>query len=176
MKNIFLTTIIVFGSVLLIAQSEVTIGISRARFAQLHPSLEAAIYEDTQTYSIPDTLFGLADEWGYRFEKDSLSWIYFNKYIDDITKENFELCLSSTDKIIAEYTLAFGQPDTVLVGDRNFVDPYEKWHWGYDVVEARWNNANGMKVKVEFDFFGGKGVFNFIVSVNYFDKDYPFFD
>lgn len=176
MRSILLGLTILSFSGLLIAQKPASIGISKTKFIQLYPELTSVIYEKTETYSIPDTLFGLDDKWGYRFEKDTLTWIYFHKYIDDITKENFELCLNSTDRIIAEFTELFGQPDTLIVGNRNYVDPYENWHWGYDVTEARWNNVNEMKIKVGFDFFGGKGMFNFIVSVNYFDKNYPYFD
>jgi hypothetical protein len=176
MKNIFITIIILGVSGLLSAQSTVSIGMSRNEFARLYPDLTSATYENTETYIIADTLYGLADEWGYRFTNDTLGWIYFSKYIDDITKENFDLCLISTEKIIAEYTALYGQPDTLIVGDKNFIDPYDQWHWGYDVVEARWNEVNDTKISVEFDFFGGKGMFNFIVSVNYFDCNYPYFD
>ncbi len=176
MKNILFTISILISSIILFSQNDIHTGITKTEFCKINPELTGSIYENTETFTIPSNMFGLEDEWAFRFENDTLTWIFFHKYNDSITKENFDLCLSSTEQIIAKYTEQYGNPDTTIVGDRNFVDPYEKWHWGYDVIEARWNNVNGMKLKVEFDFFGGKGVFNFMVIVNFFDKDYPYFN
>jgi hypothetical protein len=143
---------------------------------QLYPTAKSSTYENTITLSYNDTLYGLSGEWGCRFENDKLNWIHFDRYIDKIEKQNFDKCLIATNNIIKDYTKAFGKPDTTIIGDTTFVDPYQKHHWGYDVIEARWNNFNGMKIKVEFTFFGGKGDYQFIVIINYFDKDYQYFD
>jgi hypothetical protein len=56
------------------------------------------------------------------------------------------------------------------------VDPLKKMHYGYDVLEARWKNYGGQKMKVEFTFFGSKGDYQFIVMITHFDKDYPYYE
>lgn len=176
MKYINFTLIALFFSVNIFAQSKAKIGMSIKDVKQLYPKCESSTYEKSITLSFNDTIFGLSGVWGYRFENDKLNWVHFDKYIDKIEKQNFDKCLSATNKIITDYIKVFGKPDTTIIGDTTFVDPYKKHHWGYDVIEARWNDYKGMKVKVEFTFFGGKGDYQFIVIVNYFDKDYLYFD
>lgn len=158
------------------AQPEVRIGMSMDEVKKAYPNTTSASYQNTITLSQPDTLYGLADEWGYRFEDNKLEWIFFHKYIDELNSENFRKCLSATASLMKEYADAFGLPDSVIVGDTTFVDPYVNHHWGYDVIEAQWNNAEGMKISIEFTFMGGKGEYHFLVKVNIFDKGYPYFD
>ena len=52
---------------------------------------------------------------------------------------------------------------------------YVERHWGYDVIEAKWHDVRGMNISVKFDFFGGKGEYNFIFTVDFFDIDSPDF-
>ena len=159
-----------------IAQSNATIGMSIDEVKKIYPQTQLSTYENTITLSLPDTIYGLQGEWGYRFENNKLNWIHFDKYIDEIKKPNFDKCLKATQKLIKDFSKSYDKPDTTITGDTTFIDPYKQHHWGYDVIEARWNNYNGMKIKVEFTFFGGKEQYHFIVIVNYFSKDYPYFD
>jgi hypothetical protein len=176
MKQLFVFLILIFLSLKFFAQSDAKIGMSLEEVKKMYPKCKLSNYENTITLSFNDTLYNLASEWGYRFENNKLNWIFFHKYIDKIEKSNFDKCFFATHNLIKDYIKILGKPDTTIIGDTTFVDPYEKHHWGYDVIEARWNNYNGMKVKVGFTFFGGKGDYNFIVEINYFDKSYPYFD
>jgi hypothetical protein len=176
MKSLTAFTVFILLTINLFAQSKATIGMSMQEVKNLYPQVESSAYENTITLSYTDTLYGLSGQWGYRFENNKLNWIHFDRYIDEIKKSNFDKCLSATNRLIKEYTKSFGKPDTTIVGNRNFIDPYKKHHYGYNVIEARWNNYNDMKIKVEFTFFGGKGEYHFIVIINYFPKDYPYFD
>lgn len=176
MRSLNAVLILVLSSVNLFGQSKAKIGMTMEDMQKLYPKTESASYQNTITLSFIDTLYGIPGEWGYRFENNKLNWIHFDKYIDEINQANFDLCLKATRQIIKDYSKAYNSPDTLITGTTSFVDPIKKHHYGYDVMEARWNNYNGMKVKVEFTFFGGKGEYNFIVIINYFDKDYPYFD
>ena len=159
-----------------ISQSKAKIGMSMEEVKELYPKTQSSYYNNSVTLSLNDTLYGLPSEWGFRFENNKLNWIFFSKYIDEINKSNFDKCLKASKKLIKEYTKTFGKPDTTIIGDTTFVDPLVKHHWGYNVIEARWNNYKEMKVKIEFEFFGGKGEYQFILTINYFDKNYPYFD
>lgn len=159
-----------------ISQSKATIGMSMEEVKELYPKTQPSYYNNSVTLSFNDTLYGLPGEWGYRLENNKLNWIHFDKYINEIEKPNFDKCLKVTKKLINDYTKTFGNADTTIIGDTTFVDPFVKHHWGYNVIEARWNNYKEMKVKIEFAFFGGKGEYHFIVAINYFDKNYPYFD
>lgn len=143
---------------------------------QLPPGVKESVYQNTVTLSAPANLHGLQAEWNYRFTDHKLDWKHFHKYLDDINAKNFERCLQATKKIIKTYTTEYGRPDTILQGNTRFLDPFKKRHWGYEVLEARWYNYKGMKINVAFTFMGGKGDYHFLVKVNYFDKDYPYFD
>ncbi|OFX42219.1 MAG: hypothetical protein A2046_03895 [Bacteroidetes bacterium GWA2_30_7] len=176
MKFIY-TTLIIFSAFFnTYSQSKATIAMSINQVKKIYPNMESATYEKTITLSRTENLYGIEGEWGYRFKNDTLNWIHFDKYIDEINDTNFRNCLSATRKIIADFTKVYGNPDTTITGDTSFIDPYQKKHWGYDVIEAQWKNYNGMKIKVEFTFMGGKGEYHFLVKINYFDKNYPYYD
>jgi hypothetical protein len=157
------------------AQS-VTIGMTLDEVGKIYPNMKMSTYQKSVTLERPDTLFGLSDSWGYRFEGDTLTWIFFHKYIDEINEANFRKCLNATQELIKEYTLFYGNPDTTMIGDTTFRNPYQQKHWGYDVLEARWKDVRGMKIKIEFTFMGGKGEYSLLVKIHYFDKNYPYFD
>lgn len=156
------------------AQTKLKLGMSLEEVQKIYPNLKSSKYENTITLTRPESIHGLESEWGYRFEDNRLSWIYFMKYIDDIDESNFNKCLSSTKKIIEDFTKVYGNPDEVKKGNEQFVDPYKKRHWGYDVIKVKWLNYQGMKIIVEFNFFGGKGEYHFIVKIDYHDKYYAF--
>lgn len=158
------------------SQSNVKIGMTEEEFVKIYSDLKFTVYENNKTYTRNETVKGLSVEWGYRFEEGKLNWIYFHHYVDKINKSEFDKCLKSTELLIEEYTELYGEPDSLVEGTKKFQDPYKKKHWGYDVIEARWKNYNGMKIKVEFTFMGGKGEYHFLVTVNFFDKNYPYYD
>ena len=176
MKKIILLILALIVSVQQYAQQEVFIGMSIEQVKKIFPDAEESHYENTTTLTWKATFYGLEDNIGYRFEEGKLNWIFFHKYISEINEENFNKCLIAAQQIIADYSKTCGEPDTTIIGDTTFIDPYKKRHWGYDVIQARWKNYKNMKIKVEFTFFGGKGEYHFIVSINCFDKDYPYYD
>lgn len=174
MKTI-LILIFTLSMIFVKAQLPVHIGISQDELKSIYTNMEVSVYEKSSTYTRPDTLYGLDSEWGYRFNVDTLNWVFFMKYIDDINDSNFQICLNATEKIIKDYSKVLGTPDSLIVGDKTFIDPYEKRHWGYDVLEARWYNAENMKIKVRFSFLGGKGDYQFLLSIDFFDQSYNYF-
>ena len=177
MKYFITILILLFSGIGAFAQSDVTIGMSIDEVKKIYPDLKSSTYENTITLERPDNLYGLDDSWGYRFEKGKLKWIYFHKYIDELNDSNFQKCLFATRQLIKDYTSLYGSPDSTITGDTTFIDPYkDKHHWGYKVIEARWKIYNDMKMKIEFTFMGGKGEYHFIVSINVFDKNYPYFE
>ena len=143
---------------------------------KLFPNAIESKYEKTITLVQADTIHGLADAWEYNFIDGKLKSMSFSKYIDVISEANFKKCLKATKEIISDYTLLYDAPDEETEGKQKFVDPYKEHHYGYDVLEVRWKNASGQKVKVEFTFFGGKGEYHFIVVINHFEKDYPYYE
>ncbi len=175
--KIFLILFFLFSScIITFAQSKVVIGMTLEDVNKLYPNLKSTTYENTITLERPENLYGLDDTWGYRFEGGKLTWIFFDKYIQEINDTNFRKCLSATKHLINDYTRFYGKPDTTIIGDTSFIDPYKKHHWGYNVIEARWKNYENMKIKVEFTFMGGKGQYSFLVKICFFDKDYPYYD
>jgi hypothetical protein len=99
----------------------------------------------------------------------------FDHYTDEIDEINFKKNQKAAQNLIIDFTEIYGNPLDLEIGDTSFVDPYDQRHWGYDVIEARWL-TNDIKIKIEFNFSGGKGEYYFIFSVKYFDKDYPYFN
>lgn len=153
------------------------IGMPINEFKALHPKAEFTVYETETTFVLPDTLLETPIEWGYRFKEKGLDWIYMSHYSDALNAENFEHCLEMAKNLIAATEKKYGAASSKEEGTLFFIDPYkDKHHWGYKVLEARWKEVNGMKIKVEFVFMGGKGEYSFLVKMNVFDKDYPYFD
>ncbi|OFY83778.1 MAG: hypothetical protein A3F72_07310 [Bacteroidetes bacterium RIFCSPLOWO2_12_FULL_35_15] len=175
MKYLFLLLLTAF-SLLSSAQQKAKIGMTVNEVMKLYPNIKSDTVGNEITLSRTENLYGLNDTWGYRFKEEKLDWIFFHKYIKETTSSNFNDCLKATQKLIEDYTNAYGKPDTTLIGNTSFIDPYVKKHWGYDVLEVRWQNYNDMKIKIEFTFMGGKGEYYFLVQIHYFDKNYPYFD
>lgn len=123
-----------------------------------------------------DTIYNLPDEWAIRFKNKKADWIHFHHYIKDFDIDKFNACLIATKSVMKDFEQEFGKPDEIEVGDTVYKDPYVKRHWGYDVIEARWNNTEGMKIKVEFQFFGGKGEYFLLFKIDFFDYNNPYFD
>jgi hypothetical protein len=172
-------TIIFLFSILLtvavMAQKNIHIGISESDLQSEFSNLEKSTYENSATYTRPDTLYGLDSKWGYRFEKNSLNWIYFMRYDSELNEANFNKHLEACEKLIKDYSKIYGTPDSLINGEKVFKDPYTEHHWGYDVLEARWYDADGMKIKIRFTFMGGKGEYNFLLTIDIFDKSYSYF-
>lgn len=158
------------------AQEKAVIGMTLNEVMRIYPTITSDFNENGTTLLRPDTLYGLAENWGYRFKNDTLNWIFFHKYVYDINETNFKECLAATRKIIKDFTIYYGKPNTEILGNTNFVDPYKNHHWGYHVIEVHWVDYKGMKISVQFRFFGGKGEYAFLVEIHYFDKDYPYFE
>jgi hypothetical protein len=175
MKKIVLVCLIL-SSLSLSAQEKAIIGMTITEVNRVYPGIKKDSNENGITLSRPVKLYGLEGYQGYRFKDSKLYWIFFDKYINNITAENFNLCLSATNNLIRDFTVQYGQPDTLIKGDTTFKDPNKVRHWGYDVLEARWKDFNNMKIKVEFTFMGGKGQYSFLVKISYFDKLYPYYD
>ena len=175
MKRLWIILFLTFP-LLTFAQEKVTIGMTIEDVRKIYPNLKTATYQNETTLSRPEKLYGLDGSWGYRFKGNKLDWIFFDTYFNDINTINFSLCLSATRQLIIDYTKIYGKPDSTIIGDTTFIDPIKKKHWGYDVMEVRWKNYNGMKIKIEFTFMGGKGEYAFLVKINYFEKNYPYYD
>ena len=175
MKN-FLAILFLTIPLAVFAQEKATIGMTIDEVKKIYPKIKTDTNGNGTTLSRPENIYGLESDWGYRFKEKKLDWIFFDKYINEINEPNFKTCLSATRQLINDYTKLYGKPDTTIIGDTTFIDPYKKKHWGYNVMEARWKNYKGMKIKVEFTFMGGKGQYAFLVKTNYFEKNYPYYD
>ncbi len=171
-----LTILFLFTCITAFSQQKAKIGMSLEEAKKLFPSAKESKYEKEINLTIEDTLHGLISAWGLNFKDDKLSWMLFSRYNGELSDANFKACLKASIEIIADYTKWYGEPDELITGNQKYVDPYKKKHWGYDVLEARWKNVNGEKMKVEFTFLGGKGEYQFLVVINHFHKDYPYYD
>lgn len=158
----------------LISQPKSAVGVSINEFKKKFPQMNTQQYEDEVTFSDKEKVAGLDASWSYRFKQGVLEWIFLHKYIDKVNKGNFDKSLVWTKKIIADFIKIYGDPDKIEYGNTNFIDPYEKKHWGYDVIRAVWLNAEKMKIKVRFTFKGGKGEYSFLISIDFHEKNYSF--
>jgi hypothetical protein len=153
-------------------------GISAAAFAKIERKLLPCGLAEKGQWGEKATLHGVTGEWVYSFDKGKLGWYGFSKYwseAGEITPENFDKGLTAARALIAYYTTKLGKPQASSEKNTRFKDPAKIRHWGYEVIEARWVSPQG-KLKVSFDFHGGKGVYFLLLKVGVFRKDYPFFD
>jgi hypothetical protein len=157
-------------------KDKIYLGMDVQDFAKLYPVLFPDGVKMSGQWMREQDLYGLKGSWGYRFKDGKVDWIHYQKYIDEINEANFSLSLNATKSLIKDYTVVYGKPDSVVNGNTEFIDPSVSHHWGYRVLQAHWKDYNGMKIKVEFIFMGGKGEYHFLVVINYFGKDYPYYD
>lgn len=173
---IVLTVISFFSFTFSFSQQKAKIGMSLQDVKTLYPNARESRYDKEINLTVEDTLHGVASAWSLNFSDDKLKWIMFNHYDAKLSEAGFKKYLKATKEIIADYTKWYGPPDEEIKGKQVYVDPYKKKHWGYDVLEARWKNVNGEKMKVEFTFLGGKGEYQFLVVITHFHKDYPYYE
>jgi len=122
-------------------------------------------------------LYDLKGNWSYTFKDGKLNWVHYQKYIGELDEKNFRVCLFATRQLINDFSIVYGKPDTIITGDTtNHISNLGRGHIGYGVMEARWNNYNGMKIYIEFNFTGGRGQQFYLVKIDYFDKNYPQYD
>ena len=170
----YLLLILAISTHMTFAQTRLTFGKTMAEVIKVYPELESTVNEKTTQLQRAETQHGLDGKWSYNFKDKKLDWMKWSKYNDQLNDSNFAACLWAARKLIEDYTLEFGKPAVFVTGDTTFVDPFKKHHLGYDVIQARWNDANGMKINIYFKFFGGKDLYTFIVAVNMFPKEYPY--
>ncbi|MBN2496862.1 MAG: hypothetical protein JXR96_19885 [Deltaproteobacteria bacterium] len=152
-------------------------GMPAAELARLEPALLPRGLAVKGQWGEKAELAGVAGEWTYDFEGGELDWVRFSRYWreDELTAESFAAGLRAARALIARYTAELGKPQASYEKSTRFRDPRRDHHWGYDVIEARWTKPRG-KLKVGFDFHGGKGVYFLLLEVSVFRKDYPYFD
>lgn len=141
-------------------------GMTIDQFKKTCPDLKPV---DNSQFSHEETLHGLNGKWTFDFKQGRLSWILFDYYIqkyEDLNEKNFNKCLKATEKIIADLTKLYGKPYEVEEGTKKFRDPGKDRHWGYDVIEAKWKSG-GNEITAKFKFFGSKGEYFFVVSVEF---------
>src|SRR5258706_3437624 len=129
-------------------QSTIQLGISEAELKQIYPDVNSSSSDNVILLTRKEAMHGLKVDWHYRFEKQKLSRFGWSKYFQDqeLTKGNFEKCLKVSQQLINDLTKKYGIPASLETGDTTFVDPYVKHHWGYEVIKAKWRNADGMNV------------------------------
>ena len=174
-KQILILSVLCFSFFSATSQYVENFDLTESEFKSTYKFDSISTYHQETNYILKDTVYGISDEWVYQFEDNKLQHSIFGHYTDEIDEINFKKNLKAAQNLIIDFTEIYGKPLDLEIGDTSFVDPYDQRHWGYDVIEARWF-TNGMKIKIEFDFFGGKEEYHFIFSVKYFDKDYPYFD
>jgi hypothetical protein len=154
---------------------EVRLGIDEVTFRRLFPEVDIRRYEDGAVQGHwPASVHGVAGSWHYTFKEGKLAWVLFNSYEDAITPANFDRYKAAILAIEANYDRRFGPPIKREVGKQTFQDPRKEHHWGYDVFDAVWK-AEGMKIRANFDFMGGKGDYHFLVQMEIEPEDYPYF-
>lgn len=158
------------------ADEKFYIGQSVTEFAKVYPELFPIGINHRGQWEEPDDFFGLKDNWVYFFDEGKLTSYNFAYYSDreEVNQEKFDSLLQSTDNIVEAFKLQFGKPTSYTSENRKFKDPYTEHHWGYDVVEAKWKLKKHW-ISVEYQFFGGKGDYFFLVKVDVYAPGYEYF-
>lgn len=158
-------------------QSEVRVGMSSKELLAIYPAMVVEKDKNYTYYHRQATIHGIEDNWVYRVQKKSVHSIYFNHVIKSVTEKNFEMYKEAAALSINEYVSIHGTPDT-LMENNDSLSLLGAKEEGYYVAlrEARWNNINAMKLKIGAAFFNNYGELMLIFKINFFSKDYPYFD
>jgi len=152
--------------------NNITIGMFINEFKQIYPIIESTKYQNTESFTRKETIYGIEGKWYYEFKNSKLTWFKFDKYINEINQENFNKCLKVIQEITAGFIKKHGKPISTS-GNSKFRDPYKDHHWGYEVLKTVWKTDN-MKIKVEFYFMGARGEYNFIVKIDFHNESYEY--
>jgi len=86
------------------AQFLETIEIKQTYFEVNYKYDDILKYENTLTFLLNDTVYGLIDQWAYVFEDGNLDCVSFLSYVDEIDQENFDLNLDASKTLINDFT------------------------------------------------------------------------
>ncbi|TFG64113.1 MAG: hypothetical protein E4H36_03875 [Spirochaetales bacterium] len=148
--------------------TDIRVGMTSAEFSRTIENAAA----DGQV-SKPQKLYGLSGAWTWDFREGRLDWYLWDAYVDEITENNFNLCLEAARRIIRDCTTRLGKPANEETGNLSFRDPFEDHHWGYPVLSAEWATP-AVKLRAGFKFMGSKGEYHLLVSLEAHGPDYEF--
>lgn len=171
MKRLYIIIIVgvfAFSAKGLFAHQGIRLGMELKELSSLLPAGQLKkIY--TNQWAFEEELYGLKGKWVYNFKDGKVQWFSYGAYFvepKDLNRHNFDKCLSAARHLIEDYTKLYGRPNEFKKGRQEFIDPYKKHHWGYDVVSAGWTDGDET-ISVSFNFQGSKGIYFFVVEIRH---------
>ncbi len=152
---------------------DIYVGMPYTTFKQYFPSVK--LTPNYHEWSFQARVFGLDGKWYFRFKENRLDWYQFSYYITDykqLNQKNFDRCLEATEDMLDYLTEIYGKP-VYVSGQKVFRDPFKKLHYGYTVLKAHWKTKMN-KIQLRFHFFGGKGRYFFVISLDFHSKNYHY--
>lgn len=152
-------------------------GMAAQTFAGMEKGLLPNGLAEKGQWSKKEKIYGVEGSWSYVFDQGKLDCYSFNRWWQepsDVNAENFSKGLKAARALIKEYKTKYGKPMSYYERNTSFKDPAKYHHWGYEVIEAKWERPKE-KIKVSFEFNGGKQQYFLLLNVSVFNKDYPYF-
>ncbi len=152
-------------------------GMNAKAFANMEKELLPDGLAEKGQWGVKKIVHGVQGDWTFTFDRGKLDWYSFTRWWREPTELNaksFSEGLAAARALIKEYRARYGKPISFYEKNASFRDPKKYHHWGYDVIEAKWITPKS-KIKVSFDFEGGKGQYSLFLEVGVFRRDYPCF-
>lgn len=168
-----LTVISILTAFNIFASNDVFVGMKFDDFKNIYKDNEKVKYNSQ--FGWEEKIYEIKGNVYYNFKNEILEWYGFSSYNDELTKENFDNCLSSTKSIINDFTKKYGKPLLIKHGKEYFVNPYDEHHWGYNVLKAYFL-TDKEKIEVDFHFMGGKGEYSLLVKIEWQSLNYKYME
>jgi hypothetical protein len=142
-------------------------GMTITEFKKIYPKV--APDTDTRQCQMKEKIHDLDGKWTFDFKDGKLDWITYDYYVQEVenlNEENFNKCLKGAQAINSDLTKIYGKPTEFKEGAKKFRDPAKDHHWGYEVIQAKWQ-TDKFKINAGFEFFGGKGEYFFVVDAHF---------
>ncbi|MBP6641312.1 MAG: hypothetical protein KA293_13555 [Bacteroidia bacterium] len=113
---------------------------------------------------------GLPGKWTFNFDEGKLTFAGFSHYDGEVSANSIQGCMNAAEQMIDSLQNVYGAPDEYYSKEIMYRGMEEMEANMLRMCEAKWRNANGMKIRVDCRQLRGKSEPQLTLSVDYSEK------
>jgi hypothetical protein len=143
------------------------LGMQVQDFAKVFPSLFPNGTDWTGQWQQATTEKDLAGVWTFDFDAGKLTHAAFLHFSEDLSSNSAIKCIQGTEEIIDSLQKVYGKPNAYYSRESESRGDQGMASISLRMLEAQWDNANGMKINIECMQFGGKSEPQYTVTLHF---------
>ncbi|MEY3443188.1 MAG: hypothetical protein RLZZ519_1469, partial [Bacteroidota bacterium] len=113
---------------------------------------------------------GLEGKWTFNFDEGKLTFAGFSHDDGEVSDNTIQGCMDAAEQVIDSLQYVYGAPNEYYTKESQYRGMEEDEANSMRMCEAKWRNANGMKIMVQCRQLRGKSEPQLTLSVDYSEK------